>query len=305
MERNECTNNIDFPFAQPRFLSSQQLLTIVNLMNHVLLLLLFAVTDPHFRTFGNELFSYHGQCDMVLSRSNGFASGLGLEVHIRTTRVNSPHVDYSYISGVAVRIGSDVLEVTEDGALIVNGESVILDDGSDTSFAGYALKMVVKGSKKRIIAHNLDIGNGNSIQIRSNTKTGMLFVDMNGAFADSEGLLGAAPEETKPLLARDGITDLTGHWNTYGEEWQVNDVDPKLFKDGNRRPQYPDGCVYKADMKQQVRRRRLFETTKEVTFEAATDACAHVKKDEMKEFCVNDILATGDLDLAEDSFYAN
>ena len=170
MEKNECTSRIDFPLAQPRFLSSQQLLTIVNVMNHVFLLLLFAVTDPHFRTFGNELFSYHGQCDMVLSRSNGFASGLGLEVHIRTTRVNSPHVDYSYISGVAVRIGSDVLEVTEDGALIVNGESVVLDDGSDASFAGYALKMVVKGSKKRIIAHNLDIGNGNSIQIRSNTK---------------------------------------------------------------------------------------------------------------------------------------
>ena len=76
---------------------------------------------------------------MVLSRSNGFASGLGLDVHIRTTRVNNPHMDYSYISGAAVKIGPDVLEVSEDGALIVNGDLVVLDDNVGTYFAGYAL----------------------------------------------------------------------------------------------------------------------------------------------------------------------
>jgi hypothetical protein len=135
----------------------------------------------------------------------------------------------------------------------------------------------------------------------------MLFVDMNGSFADSEGLLGADPKDGKPLLARDGTTDLTGHWNTYGEEWQVNDVDPKLFQDMKRYPQYPESCLYTAEKKNSYvrgRGRRLMETNM-VSIEAATDACAHLEKDHMKAFCVDDVMATGDLDLVEDPFYAN
>ena len=152
-------------------------------------------------------------------------------------------MDYSYISGAAVKIGEHIIEVSEDGTLIVNGETVVAlaDDGSPSSvaFAGHTVTKSFIGSKRRIIAYDLDLGDEKSIQIRSNSKTGMLFVDVNGAFTDSEGLLGAAPEADKPLLARDGVTDLTGHWNTYGEEWQVNDVDPKLFQDTTRHPQYP------------------------------------------------------------------
>jgi hypothetical protein len=118
------------------------------------------------------------------------------------------------------------------------------------------------------------------------------------------------------LLARhDGTTDLTGYslrlltgyWNThtYGEEWQVNDVDPKLFQDMKRYPQYPESCLYTAEKKNSYirgRGRRLMETNM-VSIEAATDACAHLEKDHMKAFCVDDVMATGDLDLVEDPFY--
>jgi len=31
------------------------------------------------------------------------------------------------------------------------------------------------------------------------------------------------------LLARDGATNLAGEWNTFGEEWQVHNNEPKLF----------------------------------------------------------------------------
>ena len=240
---------------------------------------------------------------MVLSRSKSFASGLGLEVHIRTTRVENPHIDYSYISSTAVKVGNNILEVSEDGALAMNGEQMDLKEEGEVMFAGFALTKATKGSKHRIIVYDLDLGEDHSIQIRANLKTGMLFVDMNGAYADSEGLLGAAPEENKPLLARDGITDLTGHWNTYGEEWQVNDKDPKIFQDMDRHPQYPSGCIYKADAKNHIRR-RLIDTEK-VSLDAATVACAHLKEEHMQEFCVNDIMATGDLDLVEDPFYAD
>ena len=216
-------------------------------------------------------------------------------------------MDYSYISGAAVKIGDDVLEVSDEGELIINGESIV--PGIDVmTFAGlHAITKTMKGSNWRITAYNLDLGNNMSIEIRVNAKNGMLFVDMNGSFADSEGLLGADPKEGKPLLARDGTTDLTGYWNTYGEEWQVNDVDPKLFQDTKRHPQYPESCVYKAEKKNSYvrgRGRRLMETNV-VSIEAATDACAHLEKDHMKAFCVDDVMATGDLDLVEDPFYAN
>ena len=61
---------------------------------------------------------------MVLSRIDSFASGLGLEVHIRTTRVyRSVNMAYSYLSGAAVhRIGSNELEVLESGMLLINDD---------------------------------------------------------------------------------------------------------------------------------------------------------------------------------------
>ncbi len=257
--------------------------------------------DPHFRTFNEVYFSYHGQCDLVLSRSSDFADGLGLHIHIRTTRVDNPHIAYSYISGVAVRIGSNILEIFENGEFIINGEE---SRGFEpVTLSGYNISISVKGSNKRIIVFDLDLFNERSIQIRSNTKNNMLFVDVNGAFVDSEGLLGPLPmEDNKLLLARDGITDLTGYWNTYGEEWQVKDTDFKLFQDGSRHPQYPNGCEYIADKSHHVRR-RLQDTNQKVDIGVATKACSHLI-DTMRGFCIDDIMATGDVELAEDPFYS-
>ena len=252
---------------------------------------------------------------MVLARGlvDNLASaggGPGLEVHIRTTRVSNPRIDYSYISGAAVRIGTDVLEITEDGLLMRNGEVMFLDaDGSETSFAGYTLKKSLKGAKKLIVVHDFDLGEDKKIQVRSNTKTGMVFVDVSGHFEDVEGLLGTSTGQgqEKKLLSRDRVTDMTGHWNTYGEEWQVNDNDPKLFKDSTRHPQFPNGCEYKADPMSQLRHHRRLLADDEmtsVTVEDAKKACAHLKEEvEIMDFCINDILVTGDLDLAEDPFY--
>lgn len=64
----------------------------------------------------------------MLTRSKSFGFGSGLDVHIRTTRVdnNSKDLDYSYISAAAVKIGDDILEVNEDGDLIINGNTIVL-----------------------------------------------------------------------------------------------------------------------------------------------------------------------------------
>jgi len=209
-----------------------------------------------------------------------------------------------------VKIGSDILEISEDGKLAMNGKFVSLDENLAHGFFGmFNFTKSVMGSKKKILVYDLELPSEESIQIRANLKSRMLFVDVNGVFPGSEGLLGAPPEDGKPLLARDGMTDLTGHWNTYGEEWQVNDKDPQLFLDSKRFPQYPNGCLYNEQVQmhdhvRRRRRRRLMETNT-VSIEVATNACSYLKEDTMKQFCINDIMATGDLDLIEDPFYSN
>ena len=57
--------------------------------------------------------------DGVMMASKEFADGLGIDVHIRTTRVDNPRMSYSYISGTAVKIGTDIhiLEVQDDGSM--------------------------------------------------------------------------------------------------------------------------------------------------------------------------------------------
>ena len=42
--------------------------------------------DPHFKTWNNTYFDFHGQCDMVLLSNPSFDGGAGLEVHVRKYR---------------------------------------------------------------------------------------------------------------------------------------------------------------------------------------------------------------------------
>ncbi len=251
-------------------------------------------------------------------RSKGFQSGSGLDVHIRTTRVDNPRgISYSYISSAAVQIERDVLEVSNDGHILINGNDdndMNLDNNKDntspvlsTVFAGYTLTKTRKGSKNRIATFDLDLHDGKNIIIRCNTKNGMIFVDINGHFDDSEGLLGAplGSKNGDMLLSRDGSLDMTGNWNSFGEEWQVRDTEPKLFQE-SREPQYPVTCSYDADKDSsntQLRRRLLHNNAEDgVTREEAMEACAHTVG-EKKNFCIDDVMVTGDLELSTDPFY--
>ena len=184
--------------------------------------------------------------------SNEFASELGITVHVRTTRVDNPYIAYSYISSAAVKIGNVVLKVSEDGELFVRGNKV--SAGEVSSLAGYPLTKSFKGIDKRVVVYSLDLRDGNSIEIRANTKIGMVYVDIDGHFDDSEGLVGSPQQDG--LFSRDGTMDLSGYWNTYGEEWQVKNTEPKLFR-VNCAPQHPEGCVYESNEMVTNLRRRL------------------------------------------------
>jgi hypothetical protein len=71
-------------------------------LRFTLFVLLFVV-----KTWKGEHFEYHGQCDMILTKDNTFANGLGLELQIRTKLVRF----WSYIKRTAIRIGDDILEI--------------------------------------------------------------------------------------------------------------------------------------------------------------------------------------------------
>ncbi len=270
----------------------------------------FSLTDPHFKTFSGDYFSYHGECDLVLLKSLGFASGLGLHIHIRTTRVNNPVFSFSYISGVAVKLGDDILEAMSDGLIFVNGEEV----SGDITFAGFSVSTLTKGVHGNIHVYDLNLDfeeDNSSIEIRANKKSGILFVDVKGVFSDSAGLLGTGTSSVDTsLLARDRVTDLNGQWNTYGEEWQVRDTEMKLFRE-NRPPQFPAGCRYESNLKKPKRLRRrqrhhrhLMEEVKgnEVALEVAREACSRAFG-RQKDFCIADVMATGQLEVAQDPFY--
>ena len=284
--------------------------TLFSRTNTSILCLYLYTTDPHFQTFNGQFFSYHGACDLVLMRSMEH----GVTVHIRTTRVDRPRMSYSYISNAAVQVGRNVMEVSEDGSILVNGKITLLsDDDNVVDFAGqYSITRTKMGSKKNIVSYKLNLDNGRAVTVRSNTKSGMLFVDIDGHFADSEGLLGPPRGPgTAKLYSRDGSMDLVGNWNSFGEEWQTRSDEPMLFQKV-RAPQHPVGCSYEAAEGGEkgdrpsslLRGRRLIvDDVVGVSEEIAKKACANAVPGKKMEFCIADIMVTNDLDLAEDPYY--
>ena len=262
------------------------------------------------KTWSAKDYSVHGQCQNTMAKSEKFFDGKGLVVQIRTTRIDRPHgKSYSYISGAAIKVGDDVVEVQNDGSAIINGVNDLLDDDGDVdtpvaaaatrTFDGFRLSKSIKGKHDNIYVYDLSYDNGAAIQIRANLKTGIVNVDLSGSYPeDMMGLLGS--QHHSKLLARDGETDLTGMYNTFFNEWQVRDDEPQLFINEDYVPLYPQPCLYKEVKKSNVRRR--LSDVEPVSIEAAEEACAGALPDK-KQYCIDDVTATGDLELAEDRFY--
>ena len=257
--------------------------------------------DPHITTFRGHQYSWHGQCDVVMMRS----PSLNIELHARTTRKDTRKISYSYISAVALKINNDVIEAGSDGSLMVNG-IISLENETSTIIGGATtISKSFNGKKKKIVVYDLKNILGDmdkTMQIRVNQKTAMVNIEVSNSFPDSVGLLGSPSVDA--LFARDQKTNLHGDWNALAEEWQVRDSELSLFKDKERFPQHPIGCVYEVpgQTKSNLRRRLLEDSG--VTLEMANKACAHAVG-RNKEFCVDDVMATGDLDIAEDALYMN
>ena len=90
--------------------------------------------------------------------------------------------------------------------------------------------------------------------------------------------------------------------NTFVESWQVKDSDPHLFLT-NRAPQFPSKCWY--DMKQLKSNpgARLLKEVHTVKMREAAAACAFHPPGPLKNFCIDDVQMTGDINSANDEFY--
>lgn len=246
--------------------------------------------DPHFKTWGGEVYDFHGGCALVLLKNPHFADGLGMAVHIRT----QIHNWWSSINTVAIQIGDRFLEVRalNKGVLYhLDGEK----EGHDLQTAKVALGDYLVNFF-RINDHQgrarIDLGDGDAIAI----ETFKTFARVNikdtthTKFTGSAGLLGSYPYGTKQGRNGAVIEDA----NEFGQEWMVTTDEPTLFHDIDPTQPLPSTCLMpEANMAEG--RRRLGEAA--ITEDDAAIACAHVNQAD-RDFCIFDVMATNDKDMA-------
>lgn len=245
--------------------------------------------DPHVKTWAaGKWFDYMGECDLVLVSAPNFdGKGNDLDIHTRTTI----RYDYSYIETAAIRIGEDILEVGSFGDYAINGvESRRIAEGNGL-LGGYGIMHTQKDEKSSVFQVLL----GPNENITISTFKDLVAVHINAGpesaeyFGKSVGMMGSYTGGD--LLARDGIT-VMDDMEKYGQEWQVNGDDPKLFRTA-RQPQYPTQCRLPEEGK--AVGRRLGES---LAKDAAETACAHMSGSKFDN-CVFDVMAVGDLELAK------
>jgi hypothetical protein len=243
--------------------------------------------DPHFKTWLGDTYDFHGQCDMILTKSAGFGGGLGLEIQVRTKIIH----DWSFIAETVVKIGNDVLEVGSHAAFHMNGVAAeqLTKRADLQELSGFPVKYFKYGSKRH--KFEVDLGSKGKIVIKIYNEflaVGLEDCDLED-FSDSVGLMGSYANGK--LVARDGhfITDS----KEYGFEWQVRDSDKNLFQEA-KGPQYPQQC--RMPSATAVKRRRLLESM--VSYKEAEHACAGFEE-EARESCIFDVLSTGDLKMAD------
>ncbi|CAJ1970372.1 unnamed protein product [Cylindrotheca closterium] len=250
--------------------------------------------DPHFRTWHNEHFEYHGQCDMILAKDPNFADGLGLEVQIRTKLVRF----WSYIKAAAIRIGDDILEL--EGVVTNSGGNIdtkywinFHHKGELTTVGGFPVTLHAGSHDRRTLTIDL-ASHFPGQKIVLGTYKEFVKVDFVNAsvesFGKSIGILGDF--RSGKTMARDGKRELHD-FRKLGQEWQALPTEDMLFHNVEQ-PQFPKKCIEPEDPRGQ-RRRRLSEST--IAEETAEAACASLKDPLDRKDCVYDILATQDMEM--------
>jgi len=248
--------------------------------------------DPHFIGFGGIYFTWQGHCDLVLVKATNQADvDTDFEVHIRTTKVRK----WSKIDAIAIKVGQDVGEISsENGMLILNGHEVNKVQQQSLTVA----KSNLNGNN---ILYVFLIDGDKKLEIKVNTRTQMIFTSLSGNYSqNTEGILGSPHQPG--FISRKGDHISSANVNAFAETWQVRDNDPRLFST-NRIPQYPSKCVYDVKKKPSSHHTRHLKELHHTTKDEAISACSNHHPGPLQNFCVDDVIMTGDLDAAKDEFY--
>ena len=282
--------------------------------------------DPHYLLHFNEYITVQPLCDIVLMNAPQAYDGLGVTMHARHATPKKGKHFYTYISNLAVKVGEVVFELVADtGKLLKNGSLFEIEEGETYTENGlpYTIKMYVKGQHKKIFVVEInDHFEDSKILLRTHRNYKMTYFEVSGfGSVDVEGFLGKTDmpgffHRNGALLAESSdLVDLQSYTNA----WQVQEDDLKLFAQKDVFPQAPHKCVFvdtadglddndllkEKDLGQLLRgsRRRLSGVDSNL-HAAAVDACARLPDASLKKaWCIDDIMSSGNLELAEDKFY--
>jgi hypothetical protein len=219
-----------------------------------------------------------------MARSPSFGSGLGLDVHARTTIMAG---SWSLVSNAAIRIGDDIFEVVNDGSHYLNGiANLTLPFNLADQYEVNKVEEDVNGNNR--VWYTIKLDNGDKIKITSFKL--MLSVNVNAKLEDAAGMLGSTKKEG--MIHRDGETVLKDA-HEMGNHWQVNDQEPMLFHE-IRAPQFPERCIM-PEAESSFRRLRTQSDANK--YRKAKEACMGVTGD-LFEFCIHDVIQSGDPDAA-------
>lgn len=288
--------------------------------------------DPHFtRWTAPHRNTFHGECDLVLLRSASFDEGAGLQVHARTTMESY----FSYIESAAVMLGSHILEIHRDVAIlngvVYNYTSDADDDSAEPippltfhsgppppAYPNTVYRYVLEQDKGKKRIYRLDLITYCLGKLHYST----LHFQFSGQFmtiricghvldmGDAVGLLGRYFDGALVTRAAQDFADLFpasissrgGGFADFAMEWQVDPTqgDPLLFTEP-RNPQLPfEKCRIPTGPRPVRGLRARAATTGSVTLGQAHKACGKVTTHKIDhDLCVDDVLTTGDLDLAE------
>ena len=222
-----------------------------------------------------------------MARSATFGDGLGLDVHARTKIVDN----WSLISNAAIRVGKDIFEVQNDGSYYLNGvKNAKLPAKMEEK---YEVNMM-SGTTENTTETFFNFEFGNDERITFSLFKSMISVRVDTVLEETEGMLGR--QGKTGMIGRDQETVLSDS-NEMGAQWQVTDGEPMLFHDVQA-PQYPARCELP-----KVTGRRLTQYSEHVT-DAAKLACSEIEDEDMKHFCIEDVLRTGDFELGKSSGYS-
>ena len=242
--------------------------------------------DPHFTRWAHsERDSFHGECDLVMVRSEQFHDGLGFDLHARTT------IDsfYSYIESGAFRVCDYTVEMERDH-FYINGKEHTSED-LPLTFGGEYMN-TIRMTKKSPNVREYEVELDRMAKIVFKFYKHFLSITLpHFEASDAVGILGRYG--SGELVNRDGVVSST--FEEHGFEWQViPEVDGQLFRDA-RAPQLP---YERCRMPTAARPSRRMLRADNALHAQAEKACADLPANDF-QLCIDDVMMTGDVGLAE------